>query len=105
MQPRFRHSVGHAARNSTAPRRGSICARHLVIPQIPAGVAFVDGQFVPMAEARVPILDLGFLRSGSEVRRRGRSWYGKPSRLDQHLYRFFLGLDPCASACRSIARV
>ena len=26
------------------------------------GVGFVDGAFVPIAEARVPILDWGFLR-------------------------------------------
>ncbi|HYZ04672.1 MAG TPA: hypothetical protein VE691_06245, partial [Rubrobacter sp.] len=27
------------------------------------GAAFVDGRFLPVAEARVPILDWGFLRS------------------------------------------
>ena len=27
------------------------------------GAAFAEGRFVPMAEARVPILDWGFLRS------------------------------------------
>ena len=28
-----------------------------------AGIAFVEGRYVPVAEARIPLLDWGFLRS------------------------------------------
>ncbi len=28
-----------------------------------AGAAFIDGAYVPIAEAKIPILDWGFLRS------------------------------------------
>ena len=55
-------------------------------------MAFVDGEFVPMAEARVPILDLGFLRSDATYDVVA-VWNGKFFRLDQHLDRFFRGLD------------
>lgn len=37
-------------------------------PQYPAGIAYVDGEFVPMSEARISVLDWGFLRSDSTLR-------------------------------------
>ena len=52
-----------------------------------AGCAFIDGDYVPIAEARIPILDWGFLRSDvtydvSHV------WRGRFFRLDAHMDRF-----------------
>jgi branched-chain amino acid aminotransferase len=51
------------------------------------GAAFVDGQFVPVAEARVPILDWGFLRSDATYDV-AHVWRGSFFRLEDHLDRF-----------------
>lgn len=51
------------------------------------GVAFVDGRFVPVAEARIPILDWGFLRSDATYDV-VHVWRGRFFRLDDHLARF-----------------
>jgi branched-chain amino acid aminotransferase len=51
------------------------------------GAAFVDGQFVPIAEARVPILDWGFLRSDATYDV-AHVWRGSFFRLEDHLDRF-----------------
>jgi branched-chain amino acid aminotransferase len=57
-----------------------------------AGVAYIDGVFVPIAQASVPILDLGFLRSDATYDVVA-VWKGKFFRLDKHLDRFFAGLE------------
>ena len=57
-----------------------------------AGVAYIDGAFMPIAEASVPILDLGFLRSDATYDVVA-VWKGKFFRLDKHLDRFFAGLE------------
>ena len=51
------------------------------------GAAFVDGQYVPIAEARVPILDWGFLRSDATYDV-AHVWRGSFFRLEDHLDRF-----------------
>jgi branched-chain amino acid aminotransferase len=51
------------------------------------GAAFVDGKFVPVAEARVPILDWGFLRSDATYDV-AHVWRGSFFRLEDHLERF-----------------
>ena len=51
------------------------------------GAAFVDGQFVPVAQARVPILDWGFLRSDATYDV-VHVWRGSFFRLEDHLDRF-----------------
>lgn len=51
------------------------------------GVALIDGQYVPMAEARIPLLDLGFLR-GDAVYDTTSVWKGYFFRLDDHVERF-----------------
>jgi branched-chain amino acid aminotransferase len=51
------------------------------------GAAFVDGRFVPIAEARVPILDWGFLRSDATYDV-AHVWRGSFFRLEDHLGRF-----------------
>jgi branched-chain amino acid aminotransferase len=52
-----------------------------------AGAAFVEGRFVPVAEARVPILDWGFLRSDATYDV-AHVWHGSFFRLEDHLDRF-----------------
>lgn len=51
------------------------------------GAAFVDGEFVPVSEARVPILDWGFLRSDATYDV-AHVWRGAFFRLEDHLDRF-----------------
>jgi branched-chain amino acid aminotransferase len=51
------------------------------------GAAFVDGRFVPVAEASVPILDWGFLRSDATYDV-AHVWRGSFFRLEDHLDRF-----------------
>ncbi|HEX2742027.1 MAG TPA: aminotransferase class IV [Rubrobacter sp.] len=51
------------------------------------GAAFVEGRFVPVAEARVPILDWGFLRSDATYDV-AHVWKGSFFRLNDHLDRF-----------------
>ena len=51
------------------------------------GASFVDGRFVPVAEARVPILDWGFLRSDATYDV-AHVWRGSFFRLEDHLGRF-----------------
>ena len=57
-----------------------------------SGAAFVDGRFVPVAEARVPILDWGFLRSDATYDV-AHVWRGSFFRLEDHLDRFGRGLE------------
>jgi branched-chain amino acid aminotransferase len=56
------------------------------------GAAFVDGRFVPVAEARVPILDWGFLRSDATYDV-AHVWRGSFFRLEDHLDRFERGRE------------
>ncbi len=56
------------------------------------GVGFVDGAFVPIADARIPILDWGFLR-GDATYDVVSVWNGHFFRLHDHLDRFYAGVD------------
>ena len=51
------------------------------------GIAFVNGIYVPIAEARIPLLDWGFLRSDANQDTIS-VWKGTIFRLDDHLDRF-----------------
>jgi branched-chain amino acid aminotransferase len=53
----------------------------------PDGAAFIDGDYVPIAEAKIPILDWGFLRSDCTYDV-VHVWGGRFFRLDHHLGRF-----------------
>jgi branched-chain amino acid aminotransferase len=55
-----------------------------------AGCAWIDGQYVPISEARIPILDIGFLRSDLTYDVVA-VWEGRFFRLDDHLDRLFAG--------------
>jgi len=56
------------------------------------GAAFIDGRFVPVGEARVPILDWGFLRSDATYDV-AHVWRGSFFRLEDHLDRFERGME------------
>jgi branched-chain amino acid aminotransferase len=56
------------------------------------GVAYVDEQFVPIAEAKISILDWGFLHSDATYDV-VHVWKGKFFRLDDHIDRFLSGID------------
>jgi branched-chain amino acid aminotransferase len=55
--------------------------------QFPPGVAWIDGRFVPMSEAKIPVLDWGFLRSDATYDV-VHVWKKRFFRLDAHLDRF-----------------
>lgn len=56
-----------------------------------AGAAFVEGKYVPIAEARVPITDWGFLHSDATYDV-AHIWRGAFFRLEDHLDRFERGM-------------
>ena len=58
------------------------------------GVAFIDGEYSPAHEARIPLFDLGFTR-GDAVYDTVSVWKGRFFRLDDHVARF---LRSCAGA-------
>lgn len=66
--------------------------RHLDRRRYPHGVAFMDGQFLPMSEAKISVLDWGFLHSDATYDT-VHVWNGRFFRLDLHLDRFFGGIE------------
>ncbi|RUT97272.1 branched-chain amino acid transferase [Mesorhizobium sp. USDA-HM6] len=58
----------------------------------PDGVAYLDGQYLPMSQAKVSVLDWGFLHSDASYDT-VHVWDGRFFRLDLHLDRFFGGLE------------
>ena len=56
-----------------------------------AGVGFVDGEYVPIEQARIPILDWGFLRSDATYDV-VHVWRGSFFRLADHVERFLRGV-------------
>ncbi len=58
----------------------------------PPGVAFNDGQYVDIAEAKFSVLDYGFLHSDATYDT-VHVWDGALLRLDLHLDRFFGGME------------
>lgn len=61
------------------------------IPNAHEGVAFIEGRYMPVAEATVPILDRGFVRSDVTYDV-AHVWKGKFFRLDDHIERFFASM-------------
>lgn len=57
-----------------------------------AGCAWIEGEYVPIAEARIPILDMGFVRSDLTYDVAG-VWEGRFFRLDDHLARLARGCE------------
>lgn len=52
-----------------------------------AGCAWIEGEYVPISEARIPIMDTGFIRSDVTYDVVA-TWEGKFFRLDEHMDRF-----------------
>lgn len=61
----------------------------------PEGIAYMDGRFVDVAEASIPILDWGFLRSDATYDV-VHVWKGRFFRLDRHIDRFLAGAKKLA---------
>ena len=55
--------------------------------RLPLGTAYIDDAFVPMAEAKISVLDWGFLHSDATYDV-AHVWQGRFFRLDAHLDRF-----------------
>lgn len=51
------------------------------------GIAFIDDNYIPVAEARIPVLDWGFLHSDATYDV-AHAWRGKFFRIDEYLDRF-----------------
>jgi branched-chain amino acid aminotransferase len=51
------------------------------------GVAFIDGEYVPIAEAKIPLMDYGFLRSDA-CQDTISVWKGQYFRRENHIDRF-----------------
>ena len=56
------------------------------------GAAYVDGEFCAIADARIPLVDLGFIRSDATYDV-VHVWKGRFFRLDAHLDRFFASAE------------
>jgi len=52
-----------------------------------ASICYLNGEFLPLAEAKVSVLDRGFI-FGDGIYEVVPVYYGKPFRFDQHLARF-----------------
>jgi branched-chain amino acid aminotransferase len=59
----------------------------LVMGDLSQGAAFVDDQYVPVAEASIPVLDWGFLHSDATYDV-AHVWQGRFFRIDEYLDRF-----------------
>ncbi len=78
----------------TAIRQVSGAAQQRVTKDIAdaaSGVAYCDGDFVPVAEATISVLDFGFTRSDVTYDV-VHVWNGRFFRLDAHLDRFFASM-------------
>ncbi len=57
-----------------------------------AGLALIEDEMTPVSEARLPILDWGFLHSDATYDV-AHVWQGRFFRLEDHLDRFFAGME------------
>ena len=60
--------------------------------RFPDGIAYVDGAYVPISEARISVLDWGFLRSDATYDV-VHVWRGRFFRLDRHIDRFLRSVE------------
>jgi len=65
----------------------------------PQGHAWIDGEFVNLAEAKISILDWGFLRSDATYDV-VHVWKGRFFRLDKHIDRFFESTKKLRMPCQ-----
>jgi branched-chain amino acid aminotransferase len=60
--------------------------------QFEGGAAFVDGQLVPLSEAKISLFDWGFTRSDATYDVVS-TWKGSFFRMPEHIERFFASMD------------
>jgi len=58
----------------------------------PVGIAYQDGQYIPVSEAKISVLDYGFLHSDATYDT-VHVWDGAFFRLDDHIERFLSGVE------------
>ncbi len=72
------------------------------------GIVYIDDQYVPAEQARLPLFDLGFLR-GDAVYDTTSVWHGQFFRLDDHIARFLRSCEgmrlTCPHAPDALARI
>lgn len=72
-------------------RLPALSSKHSDPSVFPPGIAFMDGQYLPISEAKISVLDNGFLHSDATYDV-AHVWKGAFFRLDDHLDRFFAGM-------------
>jgi len=65
----------------------------------PQGAAWMNGKFVKLSEAKIPILDWGFLRSDATYDV-VHVWKGRFFQLDKHIDRFFKSTEKLRMPCK-----
>ncbi|MER9883561.1 aminotransferase class IV [Mesorhizobium sp. M0118] len=74
------------------PALPAVDEHHVNRRRYPDGVAFMDGQYLPMSEAKISVLDWGFLHSDATYDT-VHVWNCRFFRLDLHLDRFLGGME------------
>ena len=69
----------------------------------PKGAAWMNGKFIQLSEARIPVLDWGFLRSDATYDV-VHVWKGRFFRLDKHIDRFFHSTEKLRMRC-TVSRI
>lgn len=69
-----------------------ISPHHIDARAYPPGVAYMDGQYIEMHAAKISVLDYGFLHSDATYDV-VHVWNGAFFRLEDHLDRFFRGME------------
>ena len=64
----------------------------------PQGAAWMDGEFIKLSEARIPVLDWGFLRSDATYDV-AHVWKVRFFLLDKHIDRFFMSSKKLRMPC------
>ena len=80
------------AASESSPRSPATAGEAGPRPGLPPGVAYIDGGFCPISEARIPVLDWGFLRSDATYDV-VHVWRRRFFRLDAHLDRFLASVE------------
>ena len=65
----------------------------------PKGAAWMNGEFIKLSEARIPVLDWGFLRSDATYDV-AHVWKGRFFLLDKHIDRFFKSTKKLRMPCK-----
>ncbi|RUZ59423.1 branched-chain amino acid transferase, partial [Mesorhizobium sp. M7A.F.Ca.US.003.02.2.1] len=84
--------MSHTATTQDEKQLPVVGDRHVDPHSYPDGIAFLDGQYLPMSQAKISVLDWGFLHSDATYDT-VHVWNGRFFRLDLHLDRFLGGLE------------